>query len=123
MVRRYFLETERIGFSEWNTNDGKLAGTLWGDPEVTRYICSRGTFSKRDIKERLDKEIRNNEKYHMQYWPIFNKINSELIGCCGLRPWEGVEGVFELGFYLCRGYWGQGYASEAAQAVIIRRIA
>lgn len=40
----------------------------------------------------------------------------ELIGACGLarRP----SGAVELGYWIARRHWGQGYASEASAAVI-----
>lgn len=31
MNRRYFLKTERLGFSEWMENDLPLAVKLWGN--------------------------------------------------------------------------------------------
>lgn len=40
MERTFFLKTDRIGFSQWEETDGDLAELLWGDPEVTRYICA-----------------------------------------------------------------------------------
>lgn len=45
MEREFFLKTNRIGFSRWTPEDFKLAELLWGDPEVTKYICASGIFS------------------------------------------------------------------------------
>ena len=117
-MKEYFIKTRRIGFSKWNKNDLDLAELLWGDPEVTRFICSSGCFSKEDIKERLLTEIRNDKEYRIQYWPIFTIDTSDLIGCCGIRPFKYEENYYELGFHLRKKYWGAGYASEAANAVI-----
>jgi ribosomal-protein-alanine N-acetyltransferase len=33
------------------------------------------------------------------------------------RPYRVDQRVYELGFHLCRRYWGQGLAKEAARAV------
>jgi RimJ/RimL family protein N-acetyltransferase len=40
----------------------------------------------------------------------------ELIGKIGFGP--GPDGPSELGYFIARPHWGQGYASEAARAVI-----
>lgn len=116
MKRKFFLKTARIGFSIWTQEDTALAELLWGDPEVTRYICASGIFCKEDIQNRLQTEISNESVYQVQYWPIFELTTDDLIGCCGLRPHQADE--YEIGFHLRPKYWGQGYASEAADAVI-----
>ena len=116
MKRDYFLTTERIGFSKWQEDDIELARLLWGDPQVTRFICAGGKFSEEDIVNRLDKEIENDIHFHVQYWPIFNVFSNEFIGCCGLRPYK--ESQYEIGFHLRPEYWKQGYAFEGTAAVI-----
>ncbi len=110
------MTSQRIGFSKWDQQDMDLAKLLWGDPEVTKYICATGIFSPEDIAKRLDTEIENERNNQVQYWPIFERDSGELIGCCGLRPRE--QGCYELGFHLRPKFWGQGYAAEAAKTVI-----
>ena len=116
MERFSFMETQRIIFSHWNSEDLPLARLLWGDPQVTRYICARGYFLNEEIEARLALEIQNQQNHQLQYWPIFHKESGELIGCCGLRPHS--EGGLELGFHLRPAFWRQGYAIEAASQVI-----
>ncbi len=116
MAQDHFLKTDRIGFSRWKEADILLAETLWGDVEVTRYICANGQFSKTDIENRLKKELENEANFQIQYWPIFELASEELIGCCGLRP-HG-EKQYEIGVHLRPKFWRQGYAVEAAKAVI-----
>ena len=96
MTREFFLTTKRVGFSEWKSEDGRLAELLWGDPEVTKYICASGRFSAADIANRLKREVDNLAEYGVQYWPVFELNSKELIGCCGLRPYK--DGKYELGF-------------------------
>lgn len=116
MERNYFLKTDRIGFSNWKQNDIELAKSLWGDSEVTQFICAGGKFGETDIINRLEREIYNDKKYQVQYWPIFEITTHKLIGCCGLRPFA--ENEYEIGFHLRPMFWGKGYAKEAATAVI-----
>ena len=117
-MRIFFMSTGRIGFSQWTKEDLSLAGQLWGDPEVTRYLCASGRFTDNEINERLIKEIHNQKEYGVQYWPFFALNEDQLIGCCGLRPFQAEEKIFELGFHLRKEFWGKGYAFEAADSVI-----
>jgi RimJ/RimL family protein N-acetyltransferase len=44
---------------------------------------------------------------------------AKLIGCVGLhRPVGGLGDDVELGYWIARSYWGNGYATEAARAVL-----
>jgi RimJ/RimL family protein N-acetyltransferase len=43
---------------------------------------------------------------------------AQLIGCVGLRDIDREHGQAELGFWIGREHWGQGFASEAAAAVV-----
>ena len=116
MTRAFHITTKRIGFSKWSPDDLSLAKQLWGNPNVTKYICASGIFSQEDIEARLAKEMENDRTYGMQYWPIFELASGELIGCCGLRPYN--ETMYEIGFHLRPDFWRQGYAVEAATAAI-----
>lgn len=118
MKTEYFMKTERIGFSYWTDSDLEVASQLWGEKDVTRYICATGEFTQQDIMDRLNIEVNNEKKYQVQYWPIFDLMTGELIGCCGLRPFKSEQHSYEMGFHLRRIYWGRGYAFEAAKTVI-----
>ncbi|MBZ0288075.1 MAG: GNAT family N-acetyltransferase [Anaerolineae bacterium] len=111
-----FLQSERLGFRTWSADDGELAWGLWGDAEVTRLIG--GPFSEAQVQGRLLKEIATQAEHGIQYWPIFLLLTGEHVGCCGLRPYEPDDRIYELGFHLRKAFWGQGYAAEAARAVI-----
>lgn len=109
------MQTDRIGFSTWESSDLPLAEKLWGDPKVTRYICASGRFSEEEIRDRLQLEIRNGETHHMEYWPVFELSSGSFIGCCGLRPHREKE--YEAGVHLLPEYRHLGYAGEAMSAV------
>lgn len=117
-MRRYFMKSRRIGFSRWTAEDRELAFLLWGDPDVSRYICASGVFSQNEILSRLSLEVERGEELGVQYWPIFEISSGEFIGCCGLRPYGDTEGVYEIGFHLRPCLWHRGLAHEAAEMVI-----
>lgn len=117
LSRKYFLVTDRLGFSNWEEGDEALALTLWGTTEVSALIG--GPFTTAEVHARLRREIDTMNAHKVQYWPVFSLQNNELVGCAGLRPYGSGGDVFELGVHLRPSYWGQGIAQEAARAVIV----
>jgi ribosomal-protein-alanine N-acetyltransferase len=115
---KYFLRSRRLGFRHWRRSDFDLAYGLWGDPKVTKLIDSRGQLSENQVRERLAHEIATAESYGVQYWPIFLLSNGRHAGCCGLRPYELSQRIYEIGFHIRSKYWRRGFAAEAARAVM-----
>lgn len=114
----YFITSERLGFSKWKEEYFPLAKKLWGNIEVTKWIDSRGELNDNQVKEKLHLEIANEEKYGVQYFPLFSLQNDEFIGCCGLRPYDLPNKIYEIGFHITPEHWRQGYAGEAAIRMI-----
>ena len=115
---KYFLKTKRLGFRQWREDDLSNAIGLWGDYEVTKYFDARGKLSHDAVQERLAKEIINQKNHSVQYWPIFLLESNVHVGCCGLRPYDLSQQIYEIGFYIRSDKWRRGYGREAAIAII-----
>ncbi|MDQ3280189.1 MAG: GNAT family N-acetyltransferase [Acidobacteriota bacterium] len=108
--------TPRLEFRRWTQDDHALASSLWCDPEVMRFLG--GPYTQEEIAARIERELANDAEYGIQYWPLFTRQTNEFAGCCGLKPYQPEERFLEIGFQFRPPYWGAGYASEAARAVI-----
>lgn len=117
-MKKYFLKSERLGFSIWEETDIKDAVELWGNKAVTKYITADGIMSTEQIKQRLKKEIDTYCSMNIQYWPVYLIENGENIGCCGVRPYDQENNILEIGVHLKEQFWRKGYAIEACKAVI-----
>lgn len=115
-MRSYFMRTSHLGFGTWAPDDLGLAMGLWGDARVTRLIG--GPFSLGWVRDRLAREMSTQAAFRFQYWPIFRLSDDAHLGCCRIRPVPGKNDVLELGFHLGGEQWVQGFATEAASAVI-----
>ncbi|MBT30058.1 MAG: GNAT family N-acetyltransferase [Thalassobius sp.] len=115
---KYFITSERLGFSKWENGYFLLAKRLWGDIEVTKLIDARGVLDDSQIKEKLEIEISNEQKFGVQYYPIFLLEGNDFVGCCGLRPYDLEREIYEIGFHLIPKYWRRGLAFEAAKRII-----
>jgi RimJ/RimL family protein N-acetyltransferase len=51
-------------------------------------------------------------------YAITRTDNGAFLGCCGLEPHPENPATLEMGYWLGEPYWNQGYATEAAHALI-----
>jgi [ribosomal protein S5]-alanine N-acetyltransferase len=114
----WHLESARLLITPWRSDDFPAARKLWGDPQVMRYIDTRGGLSDDQIAEKLSQEIERQRRDGVQYWKVVLKATGEPIGCCGLRTRDAAGGIYELGFHIMSSHWRRGHASEAAATVV-----
>jgi RimJ/RimL family protein N-acetyltransferase len=50
-------------------------------------------------------------------WAIVWRRTAQLIGVIGLHPNDSGQSA-EVGYYIARPFWGQGFATEAAQVIV-----
>jgi RimJ/RimL family protein N-acetyltransferase len=89
------------------------------DPDVTRYVPKgQGTFHERATRTlNVYQQRWETQPLNAVGWVITRKADGQLVGLCGAdatpQPDEG-----ELDYYLGKAFWGQGFATEAARAVV-----
>jgi RimJ/RimL family protein N-acetyltransferase len=84
------------------------------DPAVT---WARTRFSLADSLRRWADRLDGWERDGFGMWIAEVAATGTVIGHAGLQRLDGSEDV-ELGYYLGRSAWGQGYATEAARACL-----
>ncbi|MFF9066421.1 GNAT family N-acetyltransferase [Streptomyces sp. NPDC014891] len=115
------IRTPRLLLRPWSDDDLVPLAEINADPEVMRWI---GDGSVRDLEETAEDIERYEEEWDEEGFGIFAVellASGELIGFAGLSVPEFLPEAMpdvEIGWRLGRQYWGQGYASEAAHAVL-----
>jgi len=110
------LQIPRLGFRQGSLTI-QFSLSIYGEmPTFARFLG--GPFSEEQIQNRLAREIANRHAHRVQYWPLFLLADGDFVGCCGLRPRQPEEKIFELGFHLLRAYWTKGLCEESAHPVI-----
>ncbi len=109
------LQTERLSLREFELEDVDALAAILSDPETMRYYPM--SFDRAAV---VDWILRNRTRYANNgfgLWAMILNSTHELIGDCGLVR-QSVDGLdeIEIGYHVRRDLWGQGYASEAAQA-------
>lgn len=112
------IETERLRVRDWVEADRWLFHAHCGDPEIGRYLPPV------DLDAAFDAMLAGIQGAGGHgFWVIERRADGAAIGACGMLPGTAgtpIAGQTEIGWRLEGAWVGQGYAREAAQAVIAR---
>lgn len=86
------------------------------DPEVHRYIFDKPP-DPAALRARLVRQIESDWPAAGGFLTVTRRGGGAYLGWCGLFPLED-SGLIEIGYRFVRAAWGDGVASEAAQAVL-----
>jgi len=112
------LETDRLVLQTWTLADADAAFRLWGDAEVMRFVGSGKPHENLDeTRQWLQRTIAYQEKHGFCRWAVVEKASEKIIGSCGYLYQNG-DSEIDLGYYFARPFWGQGYATEIAEACL-----
>jgi RimJ/RimL family protein N-acetyltransferase/4'-phosphopantetheinyl transferase EntD len=108
------IETERFTLREWNLSDAPWLYELNQDPKVVHFTGDAG-FDSIVAAQRLIATYLNYQRDGYGRWVVEDRNSGEVLGWCGLKknPW-GID----LGYRFFRKFWGQGVATECAEATV-----
>ncbi len=109
------LETERLLLRPLTTDDAEAEFVWLSDPEVNRYMPYALYTSVAQVVRWLEYASTTQDDVHFGF---VRKADGLLIGAGSIGPSDSVEGAWEVGYNLRRDAWNQGYATEAARAMI-----
>lgn len=111
----YTIETARLGLRNWlDTDLPKFAG-MTSDPRVMEYFPK--LLSASETEELVSRIANHIQKEGFGVWATEIKSTKEFIGFVGLmipRFETAFTPCVEIGWRLAYDYWGNGYATEAA---------
>lgn len=110
--RRSVLETRRLILTPPDPSDASDLIAAVNDPEVVRWLARvPHPYTEADAAFFL-------EVVAPAEFPCMARLRDggALVGMIGLKP--GPDATGELGYWLARAMWGQGFATEAAGALV-----
>ncbi|GAB3267215.1 GNAT family N-acetyltransferase [Kineosporia babensis] len=113
------IKTERLILRDITAADVDAVQVYASDPAVTRFMVwgpNTPTDSWNFVKEQLEAQAADDRR-------VFNKMvvradNGLLIGAIELRLLNRLHQRAEFGYVYRSDQWGQGFATEAAQALV-----
>lgn len=112
------LETERMRLTPLVAEDVTHIFPLMADAEVMAF-WDVGEIDDPDVIARIvEGEVEEMNQGRAIYWTLRGLEDDQFIGTCDISEIDRRHRRAEVGFMLGREAWGQGYASEAMQAVL-----
>jgi RimJ/RimL family protein N-acetyltransferase len=121
MNGKTLIETERLQLRSWRRSDAKNFERYCNTPKVMRWLD--GVQTRPQLLDDVNYVIRSERRDGVTFWVIERRSDNAFLGFCGFVRISSqncpVAGELEIGWRLRSDVWCQGYAFEAATAVLI----
>ncbi len=114
------IKTKRLVMRDFRITDWSAVHAYASDPEVVRYV-EWGPNSERDSKDFVEYAIRLSEcepREGYELAVVFPQSPHALIGVTAIHVSQPHNREGWLGYCFNKAYWGQGMATEVAEAVL-----
>lgn len=113
------LETDRIKLRRWEDSDREPFARMNNDPLIMEYFPR--PLTEADSNRLVDRFIKHFDKHSYGLYVLERKEDGAFMGFTGLQkvPFKApFTPATEIAWRLDYEFWGKGYASEAAAAVL-----
>ena len=111
------LETERLILRPYARADLEAVYLMVSDPEIRRFFPQGPDIKREDVLASLPKRLGFWRANGFGQFGVFEKPGDKMAGYCGLKFLDDTAEV-EVYYGFFRDYWGKGYATESAAAVL-----
>jgi RimJ/RimL family protein N-acetyltransferase len=111
------VETERLTLRHLRPDDGAFMLGLLNEPSFLEFIGDKGVRTLQDARGYVAGQEANYTRLGFGLFLVVRRMDETAVGICGLVKRDGLEDV-DLGFAFRPPFWSQGYAFEAATAML-----
>ena len=114
----WLMETDRLRLRPVTVDDTALMLAVWNDPAFIENVSDRGIRTVEQAREAIKAGAEKLfEDYGYGPYCMSLKSDGTMIGICGIFKRENIEDP-DIGFGVLPDYCENGYAGEAAKAVV-----
>lgn len=110
------LETTRLQLQPCQIEDVQLVHALWTNERVRYFLFDNRVISPDEAHSFVEDSLANFEQYGYGLWLVFKRDIAHLVGFAGFLGSEDETPSLIYGVH--PDFWGYGYATEAASAVL-----
>jgi RimJ/RimL family protein N-acetyltransferase len=111
------IVTERLTMRAYRPSDlADLHNVLYNNEQAMALLG--GARELVATRAALERSIRQQRIDGYSFWPVIENASGKLVGEAGLFPLAPGGPDISVGYAFGADYWGRGYATEAARAVI-----
>jgi RimJ/RimL family protein N-acetyltransferase len=111
------LQTERMFLRRFSTDDLAVLCEWHLDPAFMRYLVGGLRESREQVAADLEAYVAHEQEHGFGKWIVQHRETGNPMGRAGLVHLPSTDEI-DLGYAFAKPFWGQGYATEVASALV-----
>jgi len=113
------IDTRRLILREFTEDDWPELLAYWTDPRYQRFYAEVDDV-ERTVRDLVGRFVASRSEEPRRVWQlaVVRQADGRLIGNCGIRINDPDRREANIGYELAPDWWGYGYATEAACAIV-----
>ena len=112
------IETERLWLKNICYEDIEFIFEQFSNDDINRYLYDAEPMKELSEAQELIDFYTVSELKSQHRWILVRKLDGAKLGTCGFHCWNPQQHSIETGYDLRKEYWGNGYMTEAMDAII-----
>ena len=112
------LETPRLGLVALTFEHAPSIFAFSSDPKVSQLVGRPHHQNMGDTRRYIARALVGYARGGHYEWGVVRRADQTFLGICAFGEIDKARGIGDIYYVLSKAYWGKGYATEAAAAVM-----
>ncbi|MBI3151619.1 MAG: GNAT family N-acetyltransferase [Chloroflexi bacterium] len=111
------ITTPRLVLRPFTMNDRDVLFAIVQEPDIFRYFPTQEAWPLEKVERYINYQIAHWKKFNYGHWAVVMRETGQIIGWNGLEYLPDTDET-EVGYLISMAFWGNGYATESASAIV-----